>query len=266
MPTLLEVQHAVRRRLLDDADPAATAMLAGILAPDDRLSIYRNTSRATLTNALRLTYPAVQRLVGEEFFAAAADVFITNEPPHSAWLDLYGEGFAEFLQSFRPAAGLPYLPDVARLERAVSRALHAPDAGLLAPSQLAGIAPCDHGRVCFNPHSSLSVMSSNYPVDAIWRAVLAHDDAAIAAIDLAEGGVRLMVERRAGEIEVSRLAEPQWRFAQTLFAGQPLGVALEAADNPDAPTWLAGYLAAGHFSGFSLADGQQQPPILENEP
>ena len=34
-----------------------------------------------LTNTLRLNYPAVQRLVGEDFFAAAADIFITQEPP-----------------------------------------------------------------------------------------------------------------------------------------------------------------------------------------
>ena len=85
MPTLHEVQTAMRLRLLDGGDSARTAVLADALMPVDRLSIYRNTSRSTLTNALRLHYPAVLRLVGENFFAAAADTFITMEPPRTAW-------------------------------------------------------------------------------------------------------------------------------------------------------------------------------------
>ena len=102
----------MRRDLVGDDDATVAATLGDALAPADRLSIYRNTSRTALTNALRLNFPAVQRLVGEDFFAAAADTFITREPPHAAWLDLYGESFPEFLQSFEPAASLTYLPDV----------------------------------------------------------------------------------------------------------------------------------------------------------
>ena len=253
MPTLLEVQRAMRRRLLDDADPAATAILTNALASANRISIYRNTARSSLTNALRLTYPAVQRLVGEDFFAAAADEFITNEPPRAAWLDLYGIDFPEFLQSFPQAAGLSYLPDVARLEQAVGRALHAADAVPLAPSELANVVPSGRASVRFAPHPSVSLIASNFPVDVIWRAVLARDDAAIAAIDLSAGTVRLLIERRAGEIEVIRLGERQWKFAESLFAGRPLSVALEAADNPEAAIWLAGHLAAGHFIGFALS-------------
>jgi putative DNA-binding protein len=123
VPTLLKIQTAMRRGLLDNSDTTVASTLGNILAPADRLSIYRNTSRIALTNALRLNFPAVHRLVGEDFFEAAADAFITREPPHTAWLDLYGESFPEFLRSFEPAAALLYLPDVARLERAVGRAL-----------------------------------------------------------------------------------------------------------------------------------------------
>src|SRR5262249_58400561 len=99
MPSLLEVQSAIRARLLDDANPVAVALVAEALTPADRLSIYRNTSRIALTNTLRLNYPAVQRVVGEDFFAAAADIFITKEPPRMAWLDFYGVELPEFLQA-----------------------------------------------------------------------------------------------------------------------------------------------------------------------
>jgi hypothetical protein len=254
VPTLLEIQAAMRRDLLDNGHATVAATLGDALAPADRLTIYRNTSRTALTNALRLNFPAVQRLVGEDFFAAAADTFITREPPQTAWLDLYGESFPEFLQSFEPVASLTYLPDMARLERAVGHALHAIDAEPLEYSQLLGIEPSVQGRVRFTPHPSVSLGFSPYPVDAIWRAVLAGDDAALAAIDLSASAVRLLVERRTGEIEVTRMDERQWKFAEALFTGHLLSAALAVADDPDAAAWLAAHLAAGHLNDFALSN------------
>src|SRR6516225_5037866 len=169
MPSLLEVQSAMRAQLLDEANPVAAALLAEALTRADRLSIYRNTSRIALTNTLRLNYPVVQRLVGEDFFAAAADIFIAKEPPRMAWLDFYGAAFPEFLERFEPA---------------VSRALHAADAKALAPAELADLPQIAQGSVSFVAHPAVGLLSSNYPVDAIWRAVVARDDAALAAIDL----------------------------------------------------------------------------------
>ena len=254
MPTLFEIQTAMRRELLDNGHATVAATLGDTLAPPDRLSIYRNTSHTALTNALRLNFPAVQRLVGEDFFAAAADTFITREPPQTAWLDLYGESFPEFLQSFEPTASLTYLPDVARLERAVGHALHAVDAKPREYSRLLDIEPSVHGRLCFTPHPSVSLVFSPYPVDAIWRAVLTRDDAALTAIDLSTGAVWLLVERRAGEIEVAQLDERRWKFAEALFAGHSLSAALAAADDPNAAAWLAAHLAAGHLSDFALSN------------
>jgi len=254
MPSLLEVQSAMRARLLDDANPVAAALLAEALTRADRLSIYRNTSRIALANTLRLNYPAVQRLVGEDFFAAAADIFITREPPRMAWLDFYGAAFPEFLERFKPAASLPYLPDVARLERAVSRALHAADAKALAPVELADLPQIAQGSVSFVLHPSVGLLSSNYPVDAIWRAVVARNDAALAAIDLDSGSVSLLVECTAGTVEVTRLDERCWRFAEALFAGWPLPDALERADSDEAPAWLAAHIAAGRFVGIASSE------------
>jgi len=116
VPTLLEIQRAVRRSLLAQNGEADAYVVPDGLAPDARLSVYRNTIHGTLTTALRLSYPAVYRLVGREFFEAAVRIFIEKEPPHGAYLDEYGAGFAEFLALFLPAASLTYLPAVAKLE------------------------------------------------------------------------------------------------------------------------------------------------------
>src|SRR5258708_26285856 len=107
MSTLLEVQRAVYRSLVARDDTAAAPhIVADALRPDARLSIYRNTFIGTLTTALRLSFPAVHRLVGADFFESAARIFIEEEPPYSAWLDEYGETFPAFLSRFTPAASL----------------------------------------------------------------------------------------------------------------------------------------------------------------
>src|SRR3989440_8257707 len=119
VPTLLEIQRAMRRSLVQGDSTAVSAMLAAQISPD-RLDIYRNTFLLTLTKALRLCFPVVQKLVGDEFFEGAAQVFIAGHPPRAAWLDQYGAEFPDFLRAFGPAASVRYLGDVAELEWAVN--------------------------------------------------------------------------------------------------------------------------------------------------
>src|SRR5712691_10761115 len=121
----------------EELDAAAAHVLTDGIDPAARLGVYRNTFASILTRALRLSYPAVERLVGAEFFESAVRAFIEEQPPRSACLDDYGESFPDFLVRLEAVAALTYLPDVARLEWAVSRALHAPDADPLGIARLA---------------------------------------------------------------------------------------------------------------------------------
>jgi hypothetical protein len=256
MPTLLELQRAVYRALAAGEDaPCAAAVVADGIAGEARLNLYRNTFFASLTTALRLVYPTVHRLVGAPFFETAARLFIAAEPPQSAWLDEYGAGFPEFLADFAPAASLSYLPGVARLERAVNRALHAADAAPLDLTRLTAITPAHHGHIAFVPHPSVGLVAADHPVDAIWRAVLAADDAAMAAIDLAAGPVWLLVERTPSGVEPLPLPEPEWRFISALCASSSLQEAIDATPEIDAARLLAEHLAVGRFIDFDLIQG-----------
>ena len=260
MPSLRDVQHAMRRSLLQDADDDVLVdIVSAGLSPRQRLSIYRNTMLGTLANALRLSFPAVHRLVGAAFFEGAAQIFSCEQAPGCADLNVYGAEFPDFLQRFEPAATLAYLADVARLEWAVNRALHAPDAPALDPSTLASVAPCDHDRVRFVAHPSISLLRSKFPIDTIWRAVLQHDEAGMAAIDLHEP-VCLLVERLADELDVERLDEGAWHFAGALLGGRSLGAALgTTAHGVDASALLAQHLLAGRCVAFHVA-AEETPP------
>jgi hypothetical protein len=254
MPPLRDVQHAMRRSMIgrDDADASIYIVADGISA-QDRLSVYRNTFVQTLIRALRLSYPAIDRLVGAEFFDAAALDFITAQPPRSAYLDEYGGDFPAFLERFAPAASVPYLADVARLEWAVSHALHAPDAPALAIASLGAVDAADYAEIRFEPHPSVGLVHTEFPADTIWRAVLDDDAAVLAVLDLSNGPAWLIVQRSESGVEVDRVDEAAWLFVHALCARQPLGLALGNHRGIDAQTVLADLLAHGRFTGFNLA-------------
>src|SRR5258708_8688890 len=126
-PSLLELQRAMCASLVahDDRGISAHVVDEGMSAAEG-LDVYRNTFASVLTTALRLSFPAVHRLVGAEFFEGAARIFIEAHPPRSACLDDYGERLADFLSDFEPATSLAYLPGVARLAWAANRPPPAP--------------------------------------------------------------------------------------------------------------------------------------------
>jgi hypothetical protein len=271
VPALLELQRAFGGALLagipPDEPPSSAAAPPGGLAGIDAqlLDIYRNNCRTTLTAALALSFPAVRHLVGADFFETCARVFIPAHPPRRACLNDYGDEFPSFLAQYAPAAGVGYLHDVAMLEWAINRALHAPD---VAPADIALLASIDAELVPalqFVPHPAVSVLHLAAPADVIWRAVLDEDDAAMAAIDLAAGPVWLLIERGAAGIEVRRIASGAARFTQRLCAGDSLQAALDGAAAGDAlEAVLADHLASGRFTAWRVPP--VQIPTGENRP
>lgn len=250
MSALHELQQAFGASMLFEGDGAVCGQIIddGFSAAE-RLRIYRNTFRSTLTEALRMTYPAVDRLVGRDFFDNAAEQFIHANPPSSAYLNEYGGGLAEFLAAFQPASTLSYLPDVARFEWALSVAANAVDAPMLEPGVLAAVDSGSHAALQFEPHPSVRFLALAYPADQIADAVMSGDDAAMAEVDLSSTPVRLVVHRGPGGVEAQRLDPDAHAFVSRLCAGEPLGRLLETAP-PDAPMLLAEQLVKGRLTSF----------------
>ena len=233
MPTLRELQSAFRDALLDgrDGDPPGAIgaeILADELSAASRLAVYRHHVLTTLTTVLNETYPVVTRLVGEGFFAYAADTFVRRHPPGWPCLFEYGAGFAAFLAAFPPCRELVYLPDVARLEWAMHAALHAEDTPAADREALRKVAPDALGGVTLRLDPSLTLLSSPWPVDAIWRANQPGADAN-ATLDLAAGGVRLEVRRLGDDVVWRTLPKPEHAFRAALASGRALDDAADAA-------------------------------------
>lgn len=159
------------------ADPDARVLREDIaeLARQPGFAVYRNTTLKGCVDALQANYPAVCRLVGEEWFRACAAVFVRANWPTDAALVHYGVGFADFLAAFEPAAELPYLPLVAQIDRYWTEAHVAADE---LPVEAAALARCADLRI--RPHASARwAWSDDTPVYTIWtrnRASGRYDD------------------------------------------------------------------------------------------
>ena len=178
-----------------------------------------------LIDALALRFPVVRRLVGDEFFRAMAQLYVTARPPTSPIMMLYGETFPEFIDEFAPAAAVPYLGDVARLEIARGRAYHAADAVPKSPQAFAAL-PMDrltHLRVQLHP--SVSIIVSSYPIVSIWKVNSDPDHAVPIAPWAAEAA---LVSRPFTDVEVRRLPPGAAAFLSCLSQNGTVAHAVEA--------------------------------------
>jgi len=263
--------------LLDPGQPAPAGLRAfngsDVTA---RFAVYRNNVVVSLVGVLADTFPVVRQLVGEEFFGAMARAFVREHPPRSPVMQAYGDTFPAWLEAFEPAAALPYLADMARLEFARLRAFHAADAAAIEPAALAAALaePQQIASMVLTLHPSLAVVASAHPVVSLWAAhqlEAAERDAALARIDLGRvtdrtgltDGTDLTDAHPAGETAlvlsqdddalVLPVARADGELAQRLQAGQPLAAALAGSAAESLVALLALLLRHGAIVGLGRA-------------
>jgi hypothetical protein len=261
MERSIAVRLADRQRELSAAviNPGAE-IPPGLFGPSrlpsrKRFAVYRNNVVVGLIEALRASFPATRSIVGEEFFWAMARDYVVLEPPTSPVLFHYGDRFPDFIAQFEPAGTLPYLADVARIERAWTEAYHAPDQQALGADALAGTQSYRISDLCLMLHPSLRIVRSRFPSVRIWRMNVG--DGLASPVDLESGGEDALVVRPNGNVGVRSLPPGVASFVSSLAEGKTLMRATEAALNEsysfELSSNLAVLIAAGVFVGYRFA-------------
>ncbi|WP_312015118.1 DNA-binding domain-containing protein [Bradyrhizobium lablabi] len=241
-------------------DPASDVPV-GLLGPDrmpsrKRYAIYRNNVVHGLIEALRAAFPATCRIVGEEFFRAMARDYVLREPPASPLLFNYGAGFPDFIVRFESAAALPYLADVARIERAGTEAYHAAEQPALDADAFAEIPNHRIPELCLILHPSLRVVRSHLPSLTIWRMNVG--DGVPSPVDLDAGGEDVLVVRPKTDVDVHLLSPGGASFLSSLASGETLisatNSAISESSSFELTSTLAALIAAGVFVGFRFAE------------
>jgi hypothetical protein len=244
-PALLDPKHET---------PAVVAGPHGKTATK-RYNVYRNNVTVSLINALAATFPATLRITGEDFFRAMARFHVRDTPPVSPLLFEYGRDFPDFIERYEHAQSMPWLADVARIERAWLDAYHAADAEPLAPQAIASIPAEQLADTVLTPHPAARIVRSRFSAVTFFSANRSSDP--VGPIDAAEPEDALVTRPRL-EVVVRHLPPGGAAFLAHLMAGEPLGAAASAgmADSPafDLATNIGGMLEAGAFSAVEQGE------------
>ena len=231
-------------RALCDAD---APLPDGLCAPGhatlaDRFAVYRNNVHVSLVEALAEGFPCVRAQVGDEFFRAMARMHVQQHKPSTPLLTHYGELFPDFIGTFEPASTLPWLPDLARMERAWAECWAAADAAALPVTALRTMNAGELARCRFTAHPAVRLVRSQWPIASLWEAHQ-HTQPDLGELDwLAED---VMLTRPQHEVLLHRLDADAARFIEALLQGESIETAAGRAPQVD----------AGAMLGFMLDNG-----------
>ncbi len=208
----------------DRADLAAE-VVGDSMSAEARLRVYRHHVAHSLGGALAATFATVRALVGEAFFRSMAERFIGQRLPAQPVLAEYGVDFPAFVAGYEPAASLPYLADIARLDWALNAAFHSPAGRRLAAADLAGIAAERLPSLSLAVPDGATLIRSHYPLDRIWHA--SQPGAPAGTVDLGVGRADLLVLRRYDDAAFIVLEAGEAAFVAALIDGRSLEEAAE---------------------------------------
>jgi len=228
-PSLAELQRAFDGAIVDGAAPVLEPWIAARgIAPAARLRIYRNANLAIHVDALATSYPALQRLLGDDCFDGLATRHAAYHGNRSGNLQDYGADFADYLAAQPETAAWPWLGDVARLEwlrQEVALAADEPPAD--AAALIATLADADHTlrlRPC------VRVLTSAWTVLDLW-----HYAQSSQAGDLDPATPQsVLLWREDGQVAMRAIAPAQAAFVRALRHAASLALALVAAQLIDA--------------------------------
>jgi len=220
------------------------------------MEIYRESAIGNLHTVLQLTYPVVEKLVGEEFFEYMCRKYIVQNWPETGNMDDYGKEFSEFIANFEPAKDLIYLEDIAKLEWLFHETSIANDAPTIDQDAMSAVTPEKYYNLYLHIHPSVKFMQSRFPINKIWE--MNQDDADdVDEINLDESdGTYLMLARPFLKTNIIEITEAESNFINNLIDGDSLFQAFESAteinEQFDLSQILQKHLSLQNFSGFTV--------------
>lgn len=247
MSDLARFQTAFAEALSGDV-----AGLAPWIAPEaaPRFAVYRNTVAKGCADAVAAQFPTLASVVGEPWLRAAAALFARAHPPLSAGLADYGEGFPAWLAAFPPAADMPWLAGLARIDWARGEALFARDLPPLRAEAVAALPADAYVGLAAELHPAARVLRFADGAPSLWRALQGDDPPA--DVELSPEPEGLLLTRPDLEVRTELLSPGGLGFLDACRAGLSLAAAGEAALEAQSDLRLAdtfaAFIAAGAFA------------------
>jgi hypothetical protein len=148
-----------------------------LVAGDDRMTaaerveIYANGYFYRILEVLKEDYPATLAVAGADNFHNLATGYLIDYPPSKPSIYYAGKNFADYLIAHPLSERIPYLADLARLERTTLESFHAADAETLDADAMGAIEPDQWPTLMMQAHPAMRLVESGWRVDRIARAI-----------------------------------------------------------------------------------------------
>jgi Putative DNA-binding domain len=218
-----------------------------------RLAIYGGAYRGRLAEALAANYPALARLLDEDFAELAQAYVAAHDSPYFS-IRCYGEDLARFLAAEERYAAAPLLADLARWEWAMTGVFDAADAAPLEAAALAQVAPDAWALLRFRWHPSVTRLDLRWNAPQVWQALTEERERPPAAVTAQ--ATPWLLWRQGLTTYFRSLTPTEAQALDAARSGWPFGelceLLCETVGDAQAPvtaaTFLRGWVGAGLIS------------------
>ena len=184
----------------------------------DRWHVYAHGYLSRIVEALGLEYAAIRRILGEEAFEDLVGRYIGVFPPRSFDLSRVGDRLSAFLEFDRLTVELPFLPDLARLERTLSAAFVAADGDSAGWEELRRRTPEELLDLRLGLLPGVALVRSSWPLDELWACRFEENDDAV-SIGIDGRPADVLVFRRDGRVRVERVGGMEAALVEAASCG-----------------------------------------------
>lgn len=198
----------------------------------ERLSIYQNNFTLSLIEILLATYPAIEKLLGEECFNAIAKFHVLNNPLTQSDVSVYGDGFDRSLKNFKDVIqACPYVTELARLEWTIDLSRQAFDnvkqqSNCLPLDHLGEVNEQQHTRIQFQLAPAVLLLKSEHSVFSLRNALLESDcelqQQLLDQLNLNKAEFGFIVTFNSNQNQVSTINSTEYELLQAFSLCKPL--------------------------------------------
>ncbi|MGH1456794.1 MAG: MNIO family bufferin maturase [Alphaproteobacteria bacterium] len=197
-------------------------------APEEQIDRYIKGYRYRLFDLVYDDYPALRALLGKPATDKLIREYVQATPSTHFNISRYVEHFPDYVRD----NASPFAYELCVLETALSRIFDAQESAALTQDDLTGLTPESFMEMELKPRAALKLFAFSYPVNAVYQAHLNGEG----ITDPEKETSFLAVFRHEDKLWRLDLEEREYMVLSSLFAGLPVGEALNAAISDDDET------------------------------
>ncbi len=139
------------------------------MTADRKLNVYHEAYRIRLLEVLRIDFPKLEIILGEQAFTEVGLSYIDQYPSTHFSVRYFGQSFEKFLSGHKPYSDYPFMIEMVNFETALMESLDAADDAILTLQDLSQIAPEMWPSLSFSFHPSVHTRVYKWDTPLLWK-------------------------------------------------------------------------------------------------